>query len=158
MTTTSLNAGLNGLVSEHYLLSNRTDRRQRAKLWAVPVDDALALTRIQQDILPLPYLYEGLNLIPKAEGLSEDQLRQLRLLIGDRSEPYYYSNKDLLDFVQQENGDLEQAGAAACESWAGELSYDSGSYSSGGITVNSAGMAADKRSRANELRLRFGRG
>ena len=154
----SLHSGFNIILTESFLLANETTRLRTEPIWMVPADAALAKTDLQHDLLPLPYLAQGMNLVPKIQGLNQEQLRQMRLLIGDRDEPYYYSNRDLLDFYRTEGQDMEQAAALACESWAGELSYDEGNYSAGGISVSAAATASDKRQRANELRLRFGKG
>ena len=144
--------------SEKPLTTNESDRNRGAPLWLVDMDRALANTKLQYDLIPLPYLEGGMNLIWNIPTIDYSQIEQMRLLIGDRSEPYYYSNSDLTKFYIAEGNDLEQGAALACESWASELAYDEGNYSAGGITVNSAMMAAEKRQRANELRLRFGMG
>ena len=140
--------------SEYSLLANQTDRRRSSHYWLVPVDDALALTEIQDDILPLPYLYPGINFIRIDANISHDVLRKMRLLIGDSTEPQYFNNSQLADFYSLEDNDLDQAAAAALESWAGALAYDEGGYSAQGVTVSGPSMAAEKRQRAAELRLK----
>ena len=89
---------------------------------------------------------------------SSELIRRFRLLIGDRQEPYYYSDEELYEFYTMEDRDLQQGAALALESWASEISYDEGGYSAGGVSVNSQAMAADKSRRAGELRMRMVRG
>ena len=89
------------------------------------------------------------------QDFSSQLIRRFRLLIGDRQEPYYYSDEELYEFYVMEMQDLYQGCAAALESWASEISYDEGGYSAGGVSVNSQAMAADKQRRAGELRMRM---
>ena len=121
----------------------------------MPIDDALLNTDLENDLIPLPAMDIGLVLIQKPSTIASDIIRRIRLLIGDDANPFYYSNTDISEFYLEEQGDLEQAAALACETWAGRLSYNEGNYSSGGVTVNSSATAQDKRQRAAELRMRF---
>ena len=141
--------------AQRQLLTNATDRKRGNRVWVVPVDDVLLNTKLENEIVPLPAMDLGLNLIQQPATIGADIINDIRILIGDDGDPYYWSNIDLTRFYNLEDGDIEQAAATACESWASRLSYNEGNYSSGGITVNSSAIAADKRQRAAELRMRF---
>ena len=121
----------------------------------VPVS-ALLGTDDGDRLLPLPdrLPFTGLNAV-RMTTVNPDVIRRIRLLIGDFEAPYYFTNAQLQEYYDDELKDLHQGAAAACESWASQLSYDEGAFSAGGITVNASSMAADKRQRANELRMKF---
>lgn len=141
--------------TERMLTTNNSTRNRGASIWLVPVEDALLRTNLVNDLIPLPYLEPGLNLVQKPPSIGYDIIRRIRILIGDDDDPYYFTNLDITEFYLMENCDLEQAAAMACETWASRLSYNEGNYSAQGITVNSSATAGDKRQRAAELRMRM---
>ena len=143
------------MKSERRLTSDPVLRNRGMTIWLVLVEDALVRTKLQHDIIPLPFLEPGVNVIQEPPTIGYERLRRIRLLIGDDDDPYYFSNLDLTEFYNAENTDIEQAAAAACETWASRLSYNEGNYSAQGITLQSSAMAADKRQRAAELRMRM---
>ena len=81
----------------------------------------------------------------------------MRLLVGDRREPYYYNN-DELDIFYDENGGrfVEEAAIECLYSWAGEMAYEEGAFSAQGISVNGPAMAAEKNRRADMIATRMG--
>ena len=88
-------------------------------------------------------------------GLVESQLTRLRLLSADNYEPYWYSDDELNEFYQMENSQLDQAAALAMESRAAALQAGLGGFSSQGITVNAAAMAAGLLNQADRLRQSY---
>ena len=75
--------------SEYPLLSNDEDRVPYDPMWFVDVELALAMTRLQHEMLPLPFMYPGTNLIQKLPTIGQENLEDIRGLIGDDSSPYY---------------------------------------------------------------------
>ena len=124
----------------------------------VLLEDALEGTELEKQIGPVSTTRPGLILVPSDNTASSSELRIIRNLIGDVQEPYYFTNQRLTDFYYLEGQDITQAAALACETWAGEIAYNEGQFSSGGLQINAVAMAGEKRQRASELRMSFRRG
>ena len=122
----------------------------------VEVNTAMKGTLDGDRLLPLPdrLSYAGANMV-QMPAISTTAVRAIRSLIGDNAEPYYFTNRELQQFYQEENQDVKQASALACEVWASQISYDEGGVSAGGVTIQGPSMASDKRQRAAELRMQM---
>ena len=94
----------------------------------------------------------------QAPDIDPTPLTQIRLLAGDNRPPMYWTDDEVAEFYRMENNDVEQAAALLLESWASRISYEEGAVTSGGLSINGPAMAADKRQRAMELRIRMVRG
>ena len=99
------------------------------------------------------------------DNLSDEQLRQLRLMAADYIEPYWYANitianegdQQLDDIFVIENCDIEQAAARALELRAAALQAGLGGVSSQGITINADTMARGLLVEADRLRQSYRR-
>ena len=102
-------------LAQFQLLPEEPTRPRGNGVWYVEIETALAQTQLQYDLIPLPFLYPGTNLVQKPPNIGYERLLRIRLLTGDDDSPYYFSNQDYTEFYNLENGDLEQAAAMACE-------------------------------------------
>ena len=92
------------------------------------------------------------------DNLSDEQLRQLRLMAADYIEPYWYADEQQLDDIFLiENCDIEQAAARALELRAAALQAGLGGFSSQGITVNAESQARGLLVEADRLRQSYRR-
>ena len=95
------------------------------------------------------------------DNLSNEQLRQLRLMAADYIEPYWYAgdegDQQLDDIFVIENCDIEQAAARALELRAAALQAGLGGFSSQGITVNAESQARGLLVEADRLRQSYRR-
>ena len=130
-------------------------RIEGTDFYAVPKDLALIGSDLEDLVEPKPDYRMGWNWLPSTMGISAEQLRRYRGLIGDGDPPYYFSNAELMRFYALEQRDMEQAAAMALETWAGRVAYGEGAFQAGGVSVNGPAMAAELRQRAAELRIRL---
>ena len=81
-----------------------------------------------------------------------EQTDFVRRRIRDLTDPPYFTDEDLEDFIREENGSPLQGAARALEVWAASIPYEEGVFSAQGVGVNSGQMAAAKLQLAQAFR------
>ena len=70
-------------------------------------------------------------------------LQSVRRNIGDRAEPYTWSDEDLADFLDRASGNVNGASAYTLQAWAAEEARSWSSVNAGGLTRSKSNAAEE---------------